>query len=179
MSPVKTPGSVPVAAAERCSAWYQAYGTAVYNYVRFHVPSADVAEDITADTFLKLFEAADRYDPARGEARLWVFRIARNTLRDHQRRSRVRRHVGLDNLRDLVGNDPSPEERLLREEQVSRLLSEVLELSPADRELIGLRYASELSHAEIAALLGIRESAVRTRLWRALDRLRRQLERSE
>jgi RNA polymerase sigma-70 factor (ECF subfamily) len=163
---------LPATAEERCRLWYDAYGKAVYSYVRFHVSSADVAEDITADTFLKVFRAADRYDPGRGEARIWVFGIARNTLRDHLRRERVRRHTSLGAMRDLAYEAPSPEERLLWEEQVGRLLLAVTELNANDREIVGLRYGSELDNAAIAAVLGIGESGVRTRLWRALSRLR-------
>jgi RNA polymerase sigma-70 factor (ECF subfamily) len=52
------------------------------------------------------------------------------------------------------------------------LLSGVRQLRPADRELISLRYGSELEFAKIAEVLGMREATVRTRLWRALTRLR-------
>lgn len=173
-SDIQTPllTRLPATAEDRCRVWYSAYGQAVYSYVRFHVSSADVAEDITADTFLKVFRAADRYDPARGAARIWVFGIARNTLRDHLRRDRVRRHASLGAMRDLAVDAPSPEERLLWEEQVGRLLLAVNELNANDREIVGLRYGSELNNAAIASVLGIGESGVRTRLWRALGRLR-------
>ncbi len=156
----------------RCQGWYELYGKAVYSYVRFHLPSADIAEDVTADTFLKAFRAADRFDETKGHPRTWIFRIAQNTLRDHLRRSRLRRHVPLTNMRDLAVEAPSPEERLLWEEQVSRLLASVAELSPKDREIISLRYGSGLETAEVAEVLGVREAVVRTRLWRALHRLR-------
>jgi RNA polymerase sigma factor (sigma-70 family) len=155
-----------------CRAWYATYGPAVYRYLRFHVDSADTADDLTADTFLRVLEAADRYDPDRAEARVWVFTIARNALRDHFRRARVRKHVTLAALRDLAVDAPSPEERLLREESIEQLLKSVRRLRPADRELISLRYGSDLGFAKIAALLGMREATVRTRLWRALARLR-------
>jgi RNA polymerase sigma-70 factor (ECF subfamily) len=144
----------------------------VYRYFRFHVDSADTAEDLTADTFLRVLEAGDRYDPARSEARVWVFTIARNALRDHFRRTRVRKHVTLATLRDLAVEAPSPEERLLRQEEFDLLLSGVRQLRPGDRELISLRYGSELEFAKIAEVLGMREASVRTRLWRALTRLR-------
>lgn len=163
--------------AERAREWYQTYGKAVYSYLRFHLPNADVAEDVTADTFLKVFRAADQFDARRGEPRTWIFRIAQNTLRDHQRRSRVRRHVSLTSMRDLVADAPSAEERLLWEEQVARLLAAVTGLSAADREIISLRYGSGLDSPAIAELLDIKESAARTRLWRALARLRVELER--
>ncbi len=166
-------------AAERARGWYEEFGQAVYSYLRFHLPNADIAEDVTADTFLKVFHAADRFDPARGTARTWIFRIAQNTLRDHRRRARVRRHVPLTSMRDLAADAPSPEERLLWEEQVAQLLAAVTELSAADREIISLRYGSGLDTAALAEVLGLRESAARTRLWRAVGRLRAGMERSE
>lgn len=176
--PAPQPVSTEIAssAAARCNAWYTAFGTAVYRYIRFHVDSADEAEDVTADTFLRVLESGDRYDPERAEARVWVFTIARNVLRDHFRRAKVRKHVTLSAMRDLATGAPSPEERLVREEQIERLLHGVRRLNDSDRELISLRYGSELGFAKIGAVLGMREGTVRTRLWRALARLRKHLE---
>jgi RNA polymerase sigma-70 factor (ECF subfamily) len=169
----------PRSAEALCHAWYEAYGTAVYSYVRFHLPSADAAEDVTADTFLKVFRAADRFDEAKGQPKTWIFRIAQNTLRDHLRRARLRQHVPLGAMRDLAVDAPSPEERLLWEEQVASLLASVAELGPRDQEIISLRYGSGLENSEVAAVLGIREAAVRTRTWRALERLRSIMEESD
>jgi len=171
--------SPPEDAPGRAHDWYETYGQAVYSYVRFHLPSADAAEDVTSDTFLKVFRAADQYDAAKGQPRTWIFRIAQNTLRDHLRRSRVRRHVSLGTMRDLATDAPSPEERLLWEEQVARLLDSVSELGESDREVISLRYGSGMDTAAVAEVLGLRESAVRTRLWRALSRLRALMEAAE
>jgi RNA polymerase sigma-70 factor (ECF subfamily) len=75
-------------------------------------------------------------------------------------------------MHDLAHDAPSPEERLLREEEVGRMLDALADLAPADRELVSLRYGSGLSSAEVAEVLGVREPVVRTRLWRALKRLR-------
>ena len=161
----------------RCRVWYSAYGHAVYRFFRFHVDSADTADDLTADVFLRVLEAAEDYDPGRGEVRAWVFGIARNALRDHFRRLRVRQHVAVGALRDLATDAPSPEERLVREEEIAWLLEGVQQLGRRDRELIGLRYGSELSFAQIAEVLDTRETVVRTRLWRAVARLRTRLER--
>jgi RNA polymerase sigma-70 factor (ECF subfamily) len=173
------PIDAPKGAEALCHAWYEAYGAAVYSYVRFHLPSADAAEDVTADTFLKVFRAADRFDEAKGQAKTWIFRIAQNTLRDHQRRARLRQHVPLGAMRDLAIDAPSPEERILWEEQVARLLASVSELGPKDQEIISLRYGSGLENSEVAEVLGIKEAAVRTRMWRALERLRSIMEESD
>jgi RNA polymerase sigma-70 factor (ECF subfamily) len=166
-------GAAPSQAAETlCREWYETYGTSVYNYFRFHVPHPDVAEDLTAETFLKVVRAAHRFDPARGRPKAWILTVARNVLGDWRRRVRLRQYVPLGTLHDLVYEAPSPEERLLREEEVGRLLDAVATLGDADRELIGLRYGSGLDTAELAQLLGISEGNVRTRVWRVLGRLR-------
>jgi RNA polymerase sigma factor (sigma-70 family) len=170
--PAAPPPTPCTEAVARCREWYQAHGSAVYNYFRFHVPQVDVAEDLTAETFLKVVRAADRFDPARGAAKAWILTVARNVLTDWRRRARIRQYVSLGTMHDLVFEAPSPEERLLREEEVGRLLDAVATLAEGDRELIGLRYGSGLDTTEVAQILGISEGSVRTRLWRVLGRLR-------
>jgi RNA polymerase sigma-70 factor, ECF subfamily len=158
-----------------CREWYEAHGASVYNYFRFHVPYSDVAEDLTAETFLRVVRAAARFDAEKGSVRTWILSIARNVLADGRRRARIRQYVPIGTLQDLVLEAPSPEERLLREEEVGRLMDGIAALPAADRELIGLRYGSDLDTAEMATILGASEGSVRTRLWRALRRLRESL----
>lgn len=168
-----TPTPAPSSQGEAlCREWYEVHGVAVYNYFRFHLPLVDVAEDLTAETFLKVVRAADRFDPARGSAKAWILTVARNVLADWRRRARLRQYVALGAMYDLAYEAPSPEERLLREEEVGRLLDAVAALADPDRELISLRYGSGLDTAEMARILGISEGGVRTRLWRVLGRLR-------
>lgn len=158
-----------------CRSWYEEHGQAVYSYLRFQLDSADAADDLTAEVFLRAVRSAGRFDPNRGAARSWLFRIAQNTLRDHLRRERRRPQVSLSDLRDLRADGPSPEERLLWREEVGRLLAALAELPEADRELVSLRYGGGFSTAEVAEVLKVREAVVRTRLWRALGRLRKVL----
>ncbi|MDQ3136099.1 MAG: sigma-70 family RNA polymerase sigma factor [Gemmatimonadota bacterium] len=178
MNSLDVPGIISPAPDETlCCEWYGAHGSAVYNYFRFHTPQADVAEDLTAETFLKVVRAAERFDPLKGSAKAWILTVARNVLADWRRRARLRQYVTLGTMHDLICDAPSPEERLLREEEVGRLLDAVATLGDADRELIGLRYGSALDTSEVAQLLGISEGNVRTRLWRALGKLRGALSR--
>jgi RNA polymerase sigma-70 factor (ECF subfamily) len=160
---------------QSCAEWYAAHGAAVYNYLRFQLVAPDEAEDLTAETFLRAVRAAHRFDPARASAQTWLLTIARNVLIDHVRSVRVRRHVGLDELRDLAVDAPSPEERMLRREELASVLDAMAGLGADDRELLGLRFGGDLDIPEIATLLGARAGTVRTRLWRALERLRERM----
>lgn len=161
--------------AEPCAAWYEAYGKAVYNYFRFQLIPPDDAEDLTAETFLRAVRASDRYDATRAAVQTWLLTIARNVLIDERRSARVRRRVGVDELRDLAMDEPSPEERMLRREEVGAAMTAMGALGNEDRELLSLRYGGELDIAELAELLDVPTGTVRTRLWRALERLREQM----
>lgn len=161
-----------LSAESAVTGWYESYGRSVYSYLRFNLPSADAAEDLTAEVFLRALRAFARFDPERGLPQPWLFRIAQNALRDYRRQAGRRRTVSLADLRDLQSSAPSPEERLLWEEEVARLLSAIADLPARDREIISLSYGTGLTTAEIGSVLGLRSGAVRTRLWRALGRLR-------
>ncbi len=167
--------TVKATAEAVCSSWYREYGEPLYGYLRFHLSSADIAEDLTAEVFLRALRSFHRFDPAAGSPRAWLFRIAQNALRDHHRQAKRRRTLPISGMRDLTCQAPSPEERLLWEEEVAGLLAGIAELSANDREVIGLCYGSELSMAQAGEVLGLSAAATRTRLWRALGRLRKVL----
>lgn len=162
-----------VTAQDVCRDWYQQYGTALYGFLRFHLSSPELAEDLTSEVFLRALKAFDRFNASAGSPRAWLFRIAQNALRDHQRQADRRRMVPMTAMWDLESTGPSPEERLLWEEEVSALLTAMTELTASDRQVIGLCYGSEMSVAEAAEILGLTDTATRTRLWRALGRLRK------
>ncbi len=155
-------------------AWFRDYRESVYRYVRFRVPTREVAEDVTSEVFLKALRALRRYDPRRSAPRTWLLRIARNAVTDYLRRLRRRGslHISLDRVPDLVSGGPSQEERLLREERLRRLFNAAATLRPADQEILSLRYGAGLRNAEIAEALKITPNAVAVRIHRALARLK-------
>lgn len=162
-------------------AWFREYREPVYRYVRFRVATREAAEDVTSDVFMKALRSLDRYDPARSAPRTWLMRIARNAVTDHLRALQRQQslYVSLDRVPDLASECASPEERLLREEQVQGLLNAAATLREVDREVLSLRYGSGFTNAEIAEALEISTNAVAVRLHRALERLREAVARSE
>ncbi len=154
--------------------WFHKHREPIYRYIRFRVATREIAEDLTSDVFVKALRARDSYDPKRSSPRTWLLRIARNTVTDHlralQRRNSL--HVSLDRVPDLVSQSPSQEERIIREEEIQRLLNAVATLRERDREILSLRYGSGLGNSEIAEALKISPNAVAVRIHRALVRLK-------
>jgi RNA polymerase sigma-70 factor (ECF subfamily) len=155
-------------------AWFNEHRESGYSYVRVRVATREVAEDLTSEVFLKALRSLARYDRKRSAPRTWLLRIARNAVTDHLRalRRRGSLHVSLDRVPDLVSMGPSQEERVLREEQVQRLLNATAGLRESDQEILSLRYGAGLGNREIALAMEISSNAVAVRLHRALKRLK-------
>lgn len=165
------------ATPEELGRWYEAYWPRVYRYVRWRVAGREAAEDVVGAVFQTALRRLDTYQPERSAPQTWLFQIARSTVTDYLRQQRRKRrlHVSIDHIHDLVSDLPSPEEKLLYEERVRKLLNAVADLRPADREVLELRYGGELTHRELAEVLGITESAAAVRAHRALGRLQDRL----
>jgi len=150
---------------------YLRYRDPVFRYLLRRAASADEAADLTATTFER---AIGRLPSYRGEGNgfaAWLFRIARNTAIDHARRQP--RWRPLDLLRhDRASPEPSPERFVLDREAGVRLGMELRELTEIQRECLVLRYASDLTVREIAAVIGKSEAATQKQLNRGLARLK-------
>lgn len=138
--------------------------------------SAADAEDAVQEAFVKAYNALGRF--RQGAAfRPWLMRIVANEAIN--RRRAARRHATLA-LRSAEGRPlddavPSPEGAALAQEDRRELLVAVNRLRAEDRLVIAYRYWFELSEEEMAEAMGCRRGTVKSRLSRALDRLRREL----
>ncbi len=137
--------------------------------------SAD-AEDATQEAFVKAYYALDRFRED-GEFRPWLLRIVTNEARNRTRSGRRREALALR----VAGDRPSgasaqaPEEAAVSAETTRMLVAAVASLPERDRLVVSYRYLLELSEAETAAALGLRRGTVKSRLSRALDKLRARL----
>jgi RNA polymerase sigma factor (sigma-70 family) len=139
--------------------------------------SAADAEEAAQDGFVKAYRALGRF--RRGAPfRPWVLEIVANEARNRRRSAGRRTALALRAAGSTASGDaaPSPEGVLLATEEREGLLEAVNGLRDDDRLVIGCRYLLELSEEETAAALGIRRGTVKSRLSRALERLRMQLE---
>jgi RNA polymerase sigma-70 factor (ECF subfamily) len=139
--------------------------------------SAAEAEDAAQDGFVKAYRALASFRTG-AEPRPWLLRIVANEARNRVRSSGRRHQLELRLAGDYRpgGAAPSPEAAAVAAEDTRRLLGLVNELSDEDKLVIASRYLLELSGEETAAALGIPEGTVKSRLSRALGRLRARLE---
>jgi RNA polymerase sigma-70 factor (ECF subfamily) len=135
---------------------------------------ADDAEDAAQEGFMKAFAALPRFRPD-AAFRPWLLTIVANEARNRRRSASRREALALRVPAAPAGDasiEASPEAAVLAIERRQTLLDALARLGDADREVIGYRYLLELSEAETAAALGVPVGTAKSRLFRALNRLR-------
>ena len=136
--------------------------------------SESEAEDVTQEAFVKAFRSLRRFEDGR-PLRPWLMQIVANEARN-RRRSRGRRERLAVRAASVAGGPSgSAEDLALGEVTAGELRAALTRLDDRDRTVIALRYFAGLSEAETAAALEVPPGTVKSRLSRALDRLRTEL----
>jgi len=134
------------------------------------------AEDAVQETFLRAYRSLARFD-ARSQFGTWLHRIAANTaveiLRKHQHQRLRQEQIGEESA---SSTDPGPDRRALSQEVERAVRGALAGLSPMERAAFVLRHFEGRSIAEICGALGLRESAGKQAIFRAVQKLRRSLE---
>jgi len=135
--------------------------------------SAADAEEAAQDGFVKAHRALSRFRPG-AAFRPWLLQIVANEAKNRRRSAGRRAALALRVAHESPsgGAAPSPERALLAAEDRDALVEALDSLEERDRLVIAYRYLLELSEAETAGALGCRPGTVKSRLSRALDRLR-------
>lgn len=147
------------------------YGS-TYSYIRYRCNDQDLAEELTARVFMKLLERLDTYSHAKGPFKPWFYTLTRNVIADHFRRERT----GDGFLRAAQEPDreghPSPEEHLVSKESSRELLRALRSLSFRERDVLGMKFALDLTYEEISEMTGLTKSNIGVIVFRAMRQLR-------
>ncbi|HWG61274.1 MAG TPA: RNA polymerase sigma factor [Streptosporangiaceae bacterium] len=153
---------------------YQEHSQALYAFLVYRVGNESLAEDLLADTFERVLRSHWRFDRRRSSEKTWLYTIALNLLRDGARRETVAQRA-MERVAAGVREEDSSSwaDELQHRDQISRALPI---LTIEEREAISLRYGGDLTVPEIAKVLDEKVSTVEGRVYRALRKLRVELE---
>lgn len=150
---------------------YDRHVVRVYRHIYYIVNDRREAEDLTAQTFLKAWEAIDRYRERGAPFVAWLLRIAHNVAVSYLRSRRD--HGNLDEAFVDQKLHRNPEEALEQSADEDNIRQAILELGEEQRQVIILRFVEELDHRQVAAVIGKSVPAVRVIQHRALGNLRK------
>ena len=153
---------------------YEEHAQRLFAFLVYRTGDRVLAEDVMADTFEAAYRARARFDRRRASERTWLYTIALNRLRDHGRRVAAETRA----LERVAGDTPSAggQPALEAMETRDRVVRSLAVLSEEEREAIALRFGAELTLKEIAVALDQPMTTVEGRVYRALRKLREELE---
>jgi RNA polymerase sigma factor (sigma-70 family) len=147
------------------------YWNEVYGFMLKRTENETDAEDITIETFSKAFDKIGTYN-SEFQFNTWLIAIAKNVHIDLLRKKKSNLFVEITEEQDrqaqnIADTTPSAEDKLITQQNLSRLLQFIKELKPHYQEVIQLRYFQELSYQEIATKIDEPISNVKIKLLRA------------
>jgi RNA polymerase sigma-70 factor (ECF subfamily) len=165
--------------AEAFGLIYDRYMDTVFRFIYFRVGNRPLAEDLTADTFLRALKRIGSFTWQGRDLGAWLVTIARNLVADHFKSGRYRLEVTtgdvLDADREDRGPEGSPEVAVVDHITNVALLTAVRQLNPEQQECIVLRFLQGFSVAETAQAMQKNEGAIKALQYRAVRALHRLL----
>lgn len=151
---------------------YDEFMPKVFRYISYKMNDQQITEDLTSTVFEKALVSFDKYSSDKGAFSTWIFSIARNTLIDYYRTNKAKQQVSLDEAIEVPSRDLSPQEEVEKKAEQECLRGCLSRLPEDDQEIIRLKFAGEFNNRQIAKMLGLSESNVGVRLFRAVKKLR-------
>jgi RNA polymerase sigma factor (sigma-70 family) len=153
---------------------YQRHRITILTYILQHVPSREDAEDMLLEVFIAALESPIITTLDERQQLGWLRRVALYKSVDYHRRAVRRPAVPIEQASETLYEEEyhSPEQSMLRQEEITLLRAYISSLPELQQEVIRLRFANDLRCSEIATHLNKSEGAVRTLLSRTLNILR-------
>jgi RNA polymerase sigma-70 factor (ECF subfamily) len=161
---------------------YKRFYQQVYRYIYYRTNDRNVAEDLTAETFLKVLQSIKTYRKDARSFLPWIIKIAYRLIVDHYRAVDKSRRFSDEQLE--LGIDLKTSSQLIEEDIINRLDGEIVwravrMLTDEQQQVIYLKFGLGFSNREVAEILGKREGAIKSLQIRALDSLKRIFSRIE
>ncbi len=151
---------------------YRRMGPPLLGYLERILGERADAEDVLHETFLRVFEGRGRYS-GRGRFREWLFTVATRIAWDRRRQSRRRGELTATFSEDLIrGSSPDPSQELAYQELLRRVRSALSDFPATYAAAFHLRIREGFSYREMAEISGELEETLRSRVHRALKRIR-------
>jgi RNA polymerase sigma-70 factor (ECF subfamily) len=158
--------------AEAFGELYLRYVDRIYNYVYYRTGNHHDAEDLTARVFFRAMRHIRNYQDRGVPFSAWLYRIAHNLVANWHRDNSRRHEIPLDDISYRQSERQLPETTLLRTEEQSELLRIIRDLPPERQLLLILKFVEHYSNAEIGAIMGRTEGAIKSLYHRTLLSLR-------
>jgi RNA polymerase sigma-70 factor, ECF subfamily len=153
---------------------YEAYFDKIYRYIAMRIRNEMEAEDLTQQVFMKVLHSISSYKSQGVPFSSWIYRIAHNQVVDFLRQHNKKATVDIEGL-PLPDTADDPQHILEKEYAVGELKKAMQNLTESQREVLALRFTSEMPIAECAGIMGKSQGAIKALQHSAVQALRKAL----
>ena len=157
---------------DRLGLIFERHNKSLYGYFLNLTGKTDISEDLVQNVFMRILKYRSNYRGG-GNFSIWIYRIAHNVFVDFIKKKNKLEYSENINEWDNVLTDTSYEEGTSKHEKINILESALMKLPKKKREILTLSRYKELKYKEISEILGCSESAVKVRIFRAMEELKR------
>ncbi len=156
---------------------YERYVDKIFRYFMLRLGHREEAEDLAEEVFLKALQSLASFQWRGAPFSSWLFRIAHNLIVDRHRKSSKMETLPIEDSPNIGGNQ-NVEELVELKSALEETYATMRLLTPAQQQVLALRFAGELSVAEVAKIMGKKEGAIKALQHSAVASLRRNLSRN-
>ncbi len=149
---------------------YHDYHGKVFGYMCSKIGNYHLAEELTSDVFVKIYEKLDTFDETKASLSTWIYTITRNTLTDYFRTRRV-----LDEIPQTANDGTSVEDEVCNAEMLETLANALESLDERKRDIIIMRFYNGKTLTEIAKQMDISYAYVKVLQNKALEEMKNYL----
>jgi RNA polymerase sigma-70 factor, ECF subfamily len=152
---------------------YDHYFAQIYRFVYSRVREQDAAEDVTSEVFFKALRAIHRYKPSGHPFSAWLYQISVNAIADHYRSKRPEQD--LDTAVGVSDKQAPVDERVAQRDEAARIWAAIDSLPPQQRTAMTLKLGEDMKLAQIGAVMGKSEGAIKLLIHRGMIGVRQRL----
>ena len=159
---------------------YEKYYDKIYNYIHKHVFNKEVAEDLTSNTFLNAYNYIKKKDPEIQNFSAWLYKIATNEyLLYHREYTKRKKNISYDENEVILEAEKQKaltddfSEELIKKEIIRKAFSKLKE---SEKVILQMHFFDKLKYSEISKALNMNENSVRSKMHRAIGKIRRCME---
>jgi RNA polymerase sigma-70 factor, ECF subfamily len=153
---------------------YEAYFDKIYRYLAVRIRNEAEAEDMAQQVFMKVLQSISSYKSKGVPFSSWIYRIAHNQMVDFMRQQNKKATVDIEGLQIPYAGD-DPQQIMEKQGDIEALKQATRKLTPAQQEVLSLRFTGELSIAQCAEIMGKSEGAIKALQHSAVLSLRKVL----
>lgn len=158
---------------------YKEYYKNVYNYISFRINNHSDVEELASTVFENVIRKFHTYKPGVAPVEAWLIGIAKNVVTDYLRSKKRKYFIPIDDLLNLVSMNQQPDEVVVVDEGNRALIKAMTELKEKERQILSMKFATDLKNNEIAQILNMSDSNVGVIVHRSILKLKKILNKED